>query len=463
MKPFSLCLCIVLIATTTIRGQDVQSPDAEQADTQVDSQTAVSDVDKELDSTASLDDFLIKSEHWGMRSFAQDVADGHYLVNLYFAETFPRISGPGQRVFSFRVNGIEFNDFDIWQKAGGSNRVYVESVPVEINSGILWVTFSTVVDFPTIKAIEIIPQKEATSPEEIIRINAGGAATEIDSTGRRWLADQGFMGGLAISGNRFFGNGGGRWGPTKSNMIFMNHDEDVNLRLDEAELPASLRFVHPRLDEDQNGVATVVEVARFDAFILRQPQGSELKEELMEDTAPSEQNLARLHEALDAFEAEAARLDAEVVVELSTAKQAEWSSYLFTVIALMLAALSFGHLLTANPPRRQRWTQIDASPIATRTVIESLVLIGLLSCVDLLWTTTMSTEVHFQEMNPVGNHFLLEGASLTAFKVVSLASALALLFFLRKFKGAQLASWWTCMVCTLVTFRWIVLDSAMLS
>ncbi|MEP2307680.1 malectin, partial [Rhodopirellula bahusiensis] len=159
MKPFSLCLCMVLIATTTMRGQDIQSPVAEQAGTQVDSQTAILDVDKELDSTASLDDFLIKSEHWGMRSFAQDVADGNYLVNLYFAETFPRISSPGQRVFSFRVNGIEFNDFDIWQKAGGSNRVYVESVPVEINSGILWVTFSTVVDFPTIKAIEIIPQK----------------------------------------------------------------------------------------------------------------------------------------------------------------------------------------------------------------------------------------------------------------------------------------------------------------
>jgi hypothetical protein len=243
----------------------------------------------------------------------------------------------------------------------------------------------------------------------------------------------------------------------------MNHDADGNLRLNETELSEEIRFVHPRLDEDQNGIASTVEVARFDTFILGQPQGRELKEELMKDTAPSEQTIARLRETLDAYEAEAARLDAEVIVQLSTAKQAEWSSYLFTVIAMMLAALSFGHLLTANPPRRQKWTQIDASPIATRTVIESLVLIGLLSCVDLLWTTTMSTEVHFQEMNPVGNRFLLEGASLTAFKVGSLASALALLFFLRKFKGAQMASWWTCMVCTLVTFRWIVLDSAMLS
>lgn len=463
MKPSCLCLCIILIATPAIRGQDIPLNVAEQPDTQDKSQLTGLDTDKELDSTATLDEFLVNSEHWGMRSFAQDVADGDYLVNLYFAETFPRITGPGQRVFSFRVNGIEFDEFDIWQKAGGSNRVYVESVPVKINSGILWVTFSSEMDYPTIKAIEIIPQNETASVEEIIRINAGGQATAIDSSGRKWLADQGFMGGRTISGNRFFGNGGFRWAPTQSTLVFMNHDEDVNLRLEEAELPAALRFVHPRLDEDQNGVASVVEVARFDAFILRHPQGSELKAALTEDTAPTEQTIARLRETLDAFESEAARLDADVVVQLSTAKQAEWGSYLFTVVAMMLAALSFGHLLTANPPRRQRWTQIDASPIATRTVIESLVLIGLLSCIDLLWTTTMSTEIHFQEMNPVGNHFLLEGTSLTAFKVVSLASALALLFFLRKFKGAQMASWWTCMVCTLVTFRWIVLDSTMLS
>ncbi|WP_234952374.1 malectin [Rhodopirellula baltica] len=160
MKPSCLCLCIILIATPAIRGQDIPLNVAEQPDTQDKSQLTGLDTDKELDSTATLDEFLVNSEHWGMRSFAQDVADGDYLVNLYFAETFPRITGPGQRVFSFRVNGIEFDEFDIWQKAGGSNRVYVESVPVKINSGILWVTFSSEMDYPRSRRLKSFHKKK---------------------------------------------------------------------------------------------------------------------------------------------------------------------------------------------------------------------------------------------------------------------------------------------------------------
>ena len=38
---------------------------------------------------------------------------------FYFAETYDGITGPGERVFSFNIQGHEFKDFDVWVKAGG--------------------------------------------------------------------------------------------------------------------------------------------------------------------------------------------------------------------------------------------------------------------------------------------------------------------------------------------------------
>ncbi len=82
--------------------------------------------------------------------------------------------------------------------------------------------------------------------------------------------------------------------------------------------------------------------------------------------------------------------------------------------------------------------------------------------IDLGWTTVNSGNAHFQEMNPLGSRILLDGNALTLFKLSSVLASLTLLFVLRKYKGAQLASWCVCMICTLVTFRWIILDSAVL-
>ena len=101
---------------------------------------------------------LFLSEHYGMDSFACRVPDGKYLAKLYFAETFDGITGPGQRVFSFNVQGHDFKDFDVWVKAGGPNRAYVETVPVEVADGTFKITFTPNIENPEINAIELIPQ-----------------------------------------------------------------------------------------------------------------------------------------------------------------------------------------------------------------------------------------------------------------------------------------------------------------
>jgi hypothetical protein len=101
---------------------------------------------------------LYQSEHYSMNSFSCKLANGKYLARLHFAETFEGITGPGQRVFSFNVQGHEFKDFDVWAKAGGANRAYIETVPVEVTNGTFRIDFTTNIENPQINAIEIAPQ-----------------------------------------------------------------------------------------------------------------------------------------------------------------------------------------------------------------------------------------------------------------------------------------------------------------
>jgi len=104
---------------------------------------------------------LYRAERYSMEAFSWPVPNGKYLVKLHFAETFEGINGPGERVFSFNVQGKEFKDFDPWVKAGGFLKAYIETVPVEVTDGTIKVTFTPKVENPQICAIEIIPQPGA--------------------------------------------------------------------------------------------------------------------------------------------------------------------------------------------------------------------------------------------------------------------------------------------------------------
>ena len=104
---------------------------------------------------------LYRAERYSMASFSWQVPNGKYVVNLHFAETFDGITGPGERVFSFNVQGHEFKDFDVWVKAGGPLRAYVERVNAEVTNGVIKVTFTPKVENPQINAIEIIAEAMA--------------------------------------------------------------------------------------------------------------------------------------------------------------------------------------------------------------------------------------------------------------------------------------------------------------
>ncbi|MGA3268610.1 MAG: malectin [Verrucomicrobiota bacterium] len=100
---------------------------------------------------------LYRTERYGMTSFSYPVPNGKYIVKLHFAETYDGVTGPGQRVFSFTVQGKEFKDFDVYAKTGGLDRAYVETVPIEVTNGKVDITFTQQVENPEINGIEILP------------------------------------------------------------------------------------------------------------------------------------------------------------------------------------------------------------------------------------------------------------------------------------------------------------------
>jgi hypothetical protein len=101
---------------------------------------------------------IYRSERYSMSAFSYSVPNGKYTVKLHFAETYEGITAPGERVFSFIVQGHEYKNFDVWVKAGGPLRAYVETVPVVVTDGKLQITFTPNVENPEINGIEILPE-----------------------------------------------------------------------------------------------------------------------------------------------------------------------------------------------------------------------------------------------------------------------------------------------------------------
>ena len=178
-------------ATTTVRikaGKSQPVKDAEGnvwlADQGFEGGQTIERPDIQIANTKSPD--LYRAERYGMDSFSWPVPNGNYVLKLHFAETFEGITGPGQRVFSYHVQGHEFKDFDVWVKAGGPLRAYVETVNVEATNGVIKVTFTPKVENPQINAIELSPQ---TAAENGAAAAAPALATLATNVTGRWKSE----------------------------------------------------------------------------------------------------------------------------------------------------------------------------------------------------------------------------------------------------------------------------------
>ncbi|MBN1518046.1 hypothetical protein JXA32_15895, partial [Candidatus Sumerlaeota bacterium] len=148
---------------------------------------------------------LFLTEHDSMTAFSCKIPNGKYLAKLYFAETDENITGPGQRVFSFNVQGRDIEDFDILQKADGLKCAYIEPVLVEVTDEKFEINFKAQTGNPAISAIAVLPLPEHAGGPGLaataVRINAGASEPYTDSIGKVWQPETGFEGGQIIDRN----------------------------------------------------------------------------------------------------------------------------------------------------------------------------------------------------------------------------------------------------------------------
>ena len=142
--------------------------------------------------------------------------------------------------------------------------------------------------------------------------------------------------------------------------------------------------------------------------------------------------------------------------QISARRTLESSAYPLTVVGLLLVVMAFGHLLSFKPGSE------GASPetrTAKRAVTRSLALVATLSALDLIWTLLVSRAGDMRELNPLGAALIDDPFVLIALKSIATLTAVALLFALRQHRVAQHGAWWACLICTLLTVRWLTFNS----
>ena len=134
-------------------------------------------------------------------------------------------------------------------------------------------------------------------------------------------------------------------------------------------------------------------------------------------------------------------------------------AYPLTIAGLIISVFAIGHLMSNPPNGGKTPDEVDMSPEVVRIVTRSLALVVALSLLDLVWTLLASQAGSMRELNPVGGRLIDDPAKLIIFKVALTGLAAGLIFKLRYYRRAQLASWWACLILTLLTVRWLTFNS----
>ena len=140
--------------------------------------------------------------------------------------------------------------------------------------------------------------------------------------------------------------------------------------------------------------------------------------------------------------------------------------YPLTMVAMILVVFAFGHLLSNKPNLHDAIDNtIEDAVVLAKTksvVVRSLIIVGMLSLIDLIWTIVASQTGSMRELNPLGNEFIQNPILLIFFKVTVVGFAITVLYRLHERPIAQVASWWSCLVLTLLTARWLTFNSMFL-
>ena len=137
---------------------------------------------------------LFQCGHWDDAAdpelaYSFSVPANNYLVNLYFANTFPGTSQPGDRVFDIAIEGaVVYDDFDQIVAAGGADRTaVVRTAIVSVVDGTLDIELLHQIENPSIRAIEVLEAGECITDADCDDADACNGA----ETCRQWTCEAG--------------------------------------------------------------------------------------------------------------------------------------------------------------------------------------------------------------------------------------------------------------------------------
>ncbi len=133
------------------------------------------------------------------------------------------------------------------------------------------------------------------------------------------------------------------------------------------------------------------------------------------------------------------------------------AAYPLTTLGMLLVVLATGQLLINRPPQGKELNK--HSDESSSSTIRFVTMIVAFSILDLIWTILASHDGSMRELNPIGSHLISDPRLLVLFKASTTGVAVAILIYLRRIQRVHLASWWMCLLLTLLTARWLVFNS----
>lgn len=134
-------------------------------------------------------------------------------------------------------------------------------------------------------------------------------------------------------------------------------------------------------------------------------------------------------------------------------------SYPLTMFALVLVVFAVGHLLINSQPMFANIDDASTLDQIKKATVVCLVIVALMSVIDLVWTLIAHQSGSMRELNPLGNRLISDPTQLMVFKIVVTSISIGLLFRFRELAFARRATWWCCLVLTLLTARWLTFHS----
>lgn len=267
----------------------------------------------------------------------------------------------------------------------------------------------------------------------------------------------GFQPGFRFSGRRGFGaNGPPKWVYFPERVVA----GQLRDRLQAVDILIAFdRFPLRTAQVDGNGVAAALlaeSEAEFDWDEILRPTESADEAAAWQQWLGSYQIPVTAKDRLLESISAAQKIDAQALAATAGIVRLDRYAYPLTVLGMLLGVFALGHMLqwAGNGLHQQ-----DSSEESERYVILALGMMAGMASLDFLWTVLAGQAGQMKEVNPLAASFIDTPAQLAIFKIVATGIGFAILYFWRQRHQIQKVAWWMCLVCVLLTFRWVMFDS----